>query len=100
MYKYLDDCFIFWKCPWGDINELYKLLRNLLPKIKFTMEHSSKEEPFLDISIKNVNGRIITDIYHKLKNTQQYPHFNSHHPKTIKSIPYTLTRRIYTIITD
>ena len=35
--RYLDDCFIFWKCPWGDINELHNLLQNLHPKIKFMM---------------------------------------------------------------
>ena len=71
------------------------------PKIKFTMEHSLKELPFLDILIKNVNGKIITDIYHKPTDTQQYLHYRSHHSQNcIKSIPYTLTRRIHTIITD
>ena len=44
--------FIFWKYLWGDINELHNLLQNLHPKIKFTMEHSSKELTFLDILIK------------------------------------------------
>ena len=39
------------------------------PKKKITMEHSSKELPFLDILIKNVNGEIITDIYHKPTDT-------------------------------
>ena len=38
--------------------------------MKFTMEHSSKELPFLDILKKSVNGQIITDIYHKLTDTQ------------------------------
>ena len=33
--------------------------------MKFTIEHSFKEIPFLDIFIKNQNGQIITDIYHK-----------------------------------
>ena len=99
--RYLDDCFIFWKYTWGDINELHELLQNLHPKIKFTMEHSSKELPFLDIFVKNVNGKIITEIYHKPTDTQQYLHFRSHHTKNcIKSIPYTLARRIRTIITD
>ena len=51
MEIYFDGCFIFWKCPWGDINELHNLLQNLQLKIKFTMEHSSKEPPFLDILI-------------------------------------------------
>ena len=65
------------------------------------MENSSKKLPFLDILIKNVNGQIITDIYHKLTDTQQYLHFKSHHPKNcIKSIPYTLACRIHTIIMD
>ena len=26
--RYLDDCFIFWKCLSGDINELHNLLQN------------------------------------------------------------------------
>ena len=65
------------------------------------MEHSLKELPFLDIPIKNVNGQIITYIYHKPTNTKQYLHFKSHHPKNcIKYIPYTLARRIYTITTN
>ena len=24
--RYLNDCFIFWKCPWGNINNLHYLL--------------------------------------------------------------------------
>ena len=50
--RYLDDCFIFWKHPWRDINELNELLQNLHPKIKFIMEHNLKELPFLDILVK------------------------------------------------
>ena len=53
------------------------------PKIKSTMEHSSKELLFLEIFIKNLNGQIITDIYHKPIDTQQYLNFISHHPKTV-----------------
>ena len=50
--RYLDDYFIFWKCPWGDINELHDLLQNLHPKIELTMEHILKELLFFDILIK------------------------------------------------
>ena len=81
--RYMDDCFIFWKYPWGDINELHDLLQNLHSKIKFTMEYSSKELPLFYILIKNVNGQIITDIYHKQTDTKQYLYFKSHHPKTV-----------------
>ena len=51
------------------------------PKIKFTMEHSIKELPFLDTLIKNQNGQIITDIYDKPTHTQQYSHFKNHNLK-------------------
>ena len=51
---YFYECFIFWKCPWGDIHELHNLPQNLHRQIEFTMEHSSKELPFLDILTKNV----------------------------------------------
>ena len=65
------------------------------------MDHNSTELPLLDILIKNLNGKIITDIYHKPTDTQQYLHFKSHYPEnSINSTPYTLTRRIHTIITD
>ena len=50
---------------------------------------------------KKVNGKIITDIYQKPRDTQQHPHFRSQHPKNcVKSIPYTLERRMHAIITD
>ena len=90
--RYLEDLFIFWKCPCRDINELHYLLQNQRLKIEFTMEHSSKELPFLDILIKNVNGPIITNIYNKPTDTQQYLQSNSHHPQNwIKSTPYIHT---------
>ena len=65
------------------------------------MEHSFKELPFLDILIRNKNGQIITDIYHKHTDSQQYLYFKSHHPKNcIKSTPYTLAHGICTIVTN
>ena len=64
------------------------------------MEYSFKELPLLEILNKNENGQILTDINHMPTDTQQYLHFDSHyHQNCLKSIPYTLARRIYTIIT-
>ena len=65
------------------------------------MKHSFKELPFLDIPIKNINGQIITDIYHESTDTQQYLHFKSYRPKNLqKSIHFSLTRRICTMVTN
>ena len=99
--RYLDDYFIFSNCTWGNINDLHNILQNQHPKIKCTMEYSFKELPFLDKLIKNENDEIITDLDHKPTDIQQYFHLNSHHTKNcLKSIPYTLVRRICTIITN
>ena len=99
--RYLDDYIIFWKYPGTNINDSHNLLQNQQPKIKFTILHNFKEQLFLNILITNQNGRIITDIYDKPTNIQQYIHFKSHHSKScIKSIPYTLARWILTIVTN
>ena len=71
------------------------------PQNKIYLGTQLKRITILDILIKNVNGQIITDIYHKQSDIQRYLHFRSHRPKNcIKSIPYTLVRKIYTIIPD
>ena len=65
---------------------IYKfLLQNPHPKIEYTMEHSFKYLPFLDILIENANGQITTDIYHKPTDTQ-------HH--TLCSICTSVTKEI------
>ena len=59
------------------------------------MEHSFKELPFLDILIKNQNAQIITDIYHKPTDTQQYNLLKSHHPQKLHKIhPLHLNKQI------
>ena len=98
--RYLDDCFIFWENK-TDINKIFHLLQNLHPKIKFTMETSKHELPFLDILIKKDITKITTDIYYKTTDTKQYLHFKSSHERHTKvNLPYSLARRICTIITD
>ena len=54
--RYQDDCFIFWKCSGGNVNNLHNLLQNLHPKIEFINEYNLQEPPFLDTLIKNQNG--------------------------------------------
>jgi hypothetical protein len=49
--RYLDDCFIFWSKTDEELNDLHNMLNNLHPYIKFTMEKSATELPFLDILI-------------------------------------------------
>ena len=47
--RFLDDCFIPWTKSKSDLLELNNLLNNLHPDIKFTMEYSNVQQPFLDV---------------------------------------------------
>ena len=46
------------------------------------MEHSFKEQPFLDMLIKKENDQIIADIYHEPTDTQKYRDFTCYLSKT------------------
>ncbi|XP_062609924.1 uncharacterized protein LOC134271725 [Saccostrea cucullata] len=99
--RYLDDCFIIWKKDDSDLNILNDILNELDPDIKFTMEKSSTQLPFLDVLICKENNKIATDIFYKSTDTHQYLHFGSSHPRHIKrAIPYNLARRICTIVSE
>ena len=91
---FLDDCFIFWKCPWVEINELHNPLQNLHLKIKFTMEQSLKIKIFWHPYKK----RKWPNNLRYLPQTNRHPTIpllQSHYTQNfIKSISYTLARRI------
>ena len=99
--RYLDDCIIFWSRSMEDLNTFKMLLNSLHPSIKFTMESSQIELPFLDILIKKSGTKIITDIYYKQTDTHQYLNFHSCHPShTKRNIPYCMARRVCAIVSD
>lgn len=97
--RFLDDCFIFWTKSKEDLHKFHCEINKLNESIKFTMETDEKQLPFLDILIKNDNNNIITDLYSKETDTHQYLNFRSCHPShTKRNIPFSLARRICTIV--
>ena len=98
--RYLDDCFIIWDDKW-DINDFVNILNGLHSNLKFKIEQSKTEIPFLDIKVILCDGKITTDIYFKPTDAHQYLKFNSCHPRHIKhNIPYSQAIRFCTIIDD
>ena len=67
--------------------------------IRFTMERSMSNIPFLDNLIHlEQNGRIVTDLFSKPTDTHMYLNYKSCHPKHVKlNIPFNLASRIVTI---
>jgi hypothetical protein len=41
--------------------------------------------PFLDVKVKKIDGRIVTEVYRKPTDSGQYLHFDSNHPRAIKT---------------
>ena len=99
--RFLDDCFMIWLYLNDDLKKFCYLLNSLDPDIKFVMESSEESIPFLDVKVLKKEGDIITDIFYKITDSKQYLRFDSCHPKHTKlNIPYTLSKRICTIVSD
>ena len=84
-----------------DLETLHNILNNLHIDINFTLQFSSTEQPFLDVLVKNRNGKIETDIYYKDTDSTQYLLFYSCHPRHTKiNISFNLVRRLKTIVSE
>jgi hypothetical protein len=96
--RFLDDCFIIWN---SDIPAeiVHTELNSLNDYIRFTVNRSKIEMPFLDVLIGiSTNNNIITDIFPKETDTHMYLNCRSSQPKHIKIyIPFNLASRIITI---
>ena len=99
--RFLGDCFILWTKSKQELLDFEKTVNSLHPDIRFTIECSDKQLPFLDVLVKKEGSKPETDIYYKPTDSKQYLLFNSCHPKhTRTSIPYSLARRIRSIVTN
>ena len=100
-WRFLDDCFTIWTMGQKDLMQFYSILNNLDEDIHYVMEFSTDSTPFLDVLILKKDNQLITDIYYKVTDSKQYLPFNSCHAKHIKvNIPFNLSKRICTIVSD
>ena len=97
--RFLDDVFIKWRLSLGDANDLLRQMNNLDSHIRFTMEEG-RTLPFLDVCFSlSTSNELDTDIYYKETDSHNFVQFFSFHPhKTLTNIPYSLARRICTIV--
>ena len=99
--RYLDDCFIIWRKSFGNFNDILALLNNLDNNIVFTVDQSSDNVSFLNLTVYKKDNFILTDIFYKDTDTHDYLPFNSCHPRhTTTNIPGSLARMICTIVDD
>ena len=98
--RYIDDCWIIWNTNrYGNILIFKNLINSLHPSIKFTIETNTHNINFLDVTVYIEENKLEKDIYHKVTDSRRYVPFNSGHPKhTLHNIPFTLAKRIHSIV--
>ena len=109
---FLDDIFLVYTGTVQSLHTFLMELNNIHPSIKFTMSHTTPptmENPgcdcnseqaiqFLDTSCKIIGGKIITDLYRKETDRNQYLLPSSCHPAHVTgNIPFSLAMRIVRI---
>ena len=99
--RYLDDCFCIWQHGEEELNKFFEFLNTRSHSIKFTMECSQTQVPFLDTLVKIVDNQIVSDLYCKPTDSHNYLLYSSAHPSSCKrSIPYSQFLRIRRICSD
>ena len=99
--RYLDDGFIFWDKRLGDFLEVFNILNNMHPSLKFTIERSDTSLKFLDVIVYKTMAGFKTVVNNKDTDSGTYLPFNSAHPRKCKiNIPYNMARRIRALTDD
>ena len=120
--RFLDDIFMIYTGSVENLHKFLEELNNLHPTIKFTMNHTMPPSPtsdnptpppppcqcnpteslaFLDTSLSIKDGKIITDLYRKPTDRNQYLLPSSCHPAHVTdNIPFSLAYRIVRICTE
>jgi len=100
-YRLIDDVFGIWLDTKENLLEWFEHLNSSHSTIKFTIDYSYEEIPFLDTLVYIEDSTIKTKLYKKPIDKKQYLHYNSEHPNFMKnSIPYAQALRYRRIISD
>ena len=99
--RFVDDTFVI--IPKSGVNEFFEHINSQNAHIKFTSEQEEDGHlAFLDTCIsRNPDGSLDISIYRKPTHTDQYLHFDSHHPVAHKlSVIRTLVHRADIAVTN
>ena len=113
--RFLDDIIMVFRGTTKQLHSFIKDINNIHSNIQFTMEHTTpncdkcdececqdkKTISFLDTQCQIKQNKIITDLYRKPTDRNQYLLPSSCHPNSItKNIPYSLALRIVRICSE
>ncbi len=100
-YRLIDDVFGIWLDTKENLLNWFEHLNCSHSTIKFTIDYSYEEIPFLDTLVYVEDNIVKTKLYKKPIDKKQYLHYSSEHPNYMKnSIPYAQALRYRRIISD
>ncbi|XP_069495412.1 uncharacterized protein [Ambystoma mexicanum] len=93
--RYIDDIIFIWTGTKAELILFFDWLNNVDPNIKFTMESSNIQIPFLDLIIKDDFGKLKCSLFRKTTARNTLLHYSSNHPRHIRdNLPYGQFLRI------
>ena len=99
--RYLDDGIIFWDVRLGNFDEVFNIINNMHPSLKFTMERSMTSIKYLDVVLYKTESGFKTVVNSKDTDSGTYLPFNSSHPRQCKTnIPFNMARRVRALTDD
>ena len=97
--RFLDDCFLLFTQSQSYLKKLHELLNSLNPFIQFTFKSNNYNMAFLDTMVIKDGKQLGTDIFYKSTDSHQYLLYRPCNPThTRNNIPYSLARRLRTIV--
>ena len=100
-WRYIDDIFLLWHHGEEKLKEFLDILNRYHPSIKLTSKCSRERIDFLDAEIIKEGNQLLTDVFVKSTDTDQYHHITSCHVYHSKqSIPYSQALRFDRICSE
>ena len=100
-FRYIDDIFFIWLGTDTQLKNFQQSLNNFNPNLKYAFEKSREKVNFLDVTVKVESDNIVTDLFCKSVDSHQYFHYDSSHPKHVKSsIIHSQTLRLQRICSE
>lgn len=92
--RFIDDVFLIWTHGQTNLITFIDAFNSAHPSISFSYQYSPSTVNFLDVNVTVSEGKLITKLYRKPTDKQQYLHFQSSHVKHCKTgIPYSQAHR-------
>ena len=100
-WRYIDDIVMLLQHGEENLKIILEALNCCHPTIKITADYSEHSVNFLNVSVKKLSNRLITDVHIKPTDTHQYLHASSCHVfHSKKSIPFSQALRFNRICSE